>query len=259
MPSAWIALLTLIFLEIVLGIDNIVFVSITASHLPPRKQPRARIVGLLLAMGARIGLLFGLSLLLQLSDTIVAIDLPWLQLSLSWQGVVVFAGGLFLLYKSVTEVHHKLYGRQHASNANKARTTSFWGIIAQIVILDAVFSVDSILTAVGMVGFDTYGYEGSMALMIIAIVLAVSVMVLFSGVVSRVVAKYPTIQMLALSFLLLVAVMLLAESAHLSGLVVFDSEVGEIPRGYVYFAIAFSLMVEIFNIRAGRQKRKKQL
>lgn len=255
-PSAWIALLTLIFLEIVLGIDNVVFISITTSRLESKKQPLARTVGLLLAMVARIGLLFGVSFLMQLSEPIFNIDNSWLKIGISWQSIIVFAGGLFLLYKSVTEVHDKLNGKKERK-ANRARTSKFWGIIAQIVILDMVFSFDSILTAVGMVGFKTYGYEGSMAIMIIAIIIAVFIMLGFSGWISKIVNKYPTIQMLALSFLLLIAVMLLAESAHLSGMEIFGTKINEIPRGYIYFAIAFSLMVELFNIRAGKKKHKK--
>lgn len=255
MPGAWIALLTLIFLEIVLGIDNVVFISITTSRLPVKQQPRARLVGLLLAMLARIGLLFAVSLLMQLTKPIFSFSSALLSGAVSWQSIIVFSGGLFLLYKSVSEVHQKLEKKSERP-ANKPRTQKFWGVILQIVVLDMVFSFDSILTAVGIVGFKTYGYEGSMAIMIIAIVISVFIMLGFSGWISRIVNKYPTIQMLALSFLMLIAVMLLVESAHLSNLIIFGQVIHEIPRGYIYFAIAFSLMVELLNMRAGRKHKK---
>lgn len=255
MPGVWIALLTLIFLEIVLGIDNVVFLSITTSRLPDRQQKRARVTGLMLAMLGRIALLFGISILMQLTKPLFSFDTSWISGAVSWQSIIVFAGGLFLLYKSVTEVHHKLEGRTERK-ANKARSSKFWAVIVQIVILDMVFSFDSILTEIGMIGFKTYGYAVSMAIMTTAIVISVFIMLAFSAWISNVVTKYPTIRMLALSFLLLIAVMLLTEAAHLSGLTILGEEVPEIPRGYIYFAIAFSLMVEMFNIRVSRKKKK---
>lgn len=254
-PAAWIALLTLIFLEIVLGIDNVVFISITTSRLPDKQQKPARTIGLIMAMIARIALLFGISILMQLTHPLFSFDFFWISGAVSWQSIIVFAGGLFLLYKSVSEVHAKLEGRNERK-ANEARSGRFWAVIAQIVLLDMVFSFDSILTAVGMIGFKTFGYGGSMAIMITAIVLAVFVMLGFSGWISGIVKRYPTIQMLALSFLLLISVMLLIEAAHLSGITIVGRTISEIPRGYIYFAIAFSLMVEVFNIRAGRKKKK---
>lgn len=253
LPSAWMALLTLVFLEVVLGIDNVVFISITTARLPEKQQPRARAIGLLLAMLARIGLLFGVSLLVQLNKPLFGISLSWISGAVSWQAIIVFAGGLFLLWKSVTEVHHKLQPKR-AHKARNACSARFWAIIAQIVVLDAIFSMDSVLTAVGMVSFNDFGYEGAMTVMILAIVVAVTVMLFFAGAVSRLIERYPTIQMLAVSFLLLIAVMLLMEGAHLSHLTLFGQQMPAIPRGYVYFAIAFSVMVELFNIRMGRKK-----
>lgn len=255
-PGAWIAVLMLIFLEIVLGIDNVVFISITTSRLPENRQGHARTVGLLLAMLARIALLFGISILMQLTKPIASFNFGFMSGSVSWQSIVILAGGIFLLFKSVSEIHRKLEKRPERK-ANRARTQNFWGIILQIVILDMVFSFDSILTAVGIVGFDTYGYAGSMAIMITAIVASVFIMLWFSGWISRIVNTYPTIQMLALSFLMLISVMLMTEAAHLSDIIILGSKVDEIPRGYIYFAIAFSLMVEVLNLGTRHKRRRK--
>lgn len=258
LPSAWIALLTLAFLEIVLGIDNIVFLSIMSSKLPAKEQPKARTVGLLLAMLFRIGLLFCISLLMKFTKPIFTFDTDWLDGSISGQSLIIFTGGLFLLYKSVTEIHHKLEGMDENAAA-KPKKSKFWGVIAQIVALDIVFSFDSVLTAVGMVSFNEFGYEGAMTIMITAVVVAVMVMLLFSGPISKFVNEHPTIQMLALSFLILIGVMLLVESAHLSHLSIFGSVVGEIPKGYIYFAIAFSLLVEVLNMKLRKKSKPVKL
>lgn len=258
LPSAWIALLTLAFLEIVLGIDNIVFLSIMSSRLPPKEQPRARTIGLLLAMLARIGLLFCISLLMQLTQPLFSFDADWIKGSITGQSIIILLGGLFLLYKSVTEVHHKLEGEDETAEA-KSKRGVFWGIILQIVALDIVFSFDSVLTAVGMVSFSDFGYVGAMTVMVTAIVVAVMMMLLFSGPISKFVNEHPTIQMLALSFLILIGVMLLVEAAHLSHLTVLGSEVGEIPKGYIYFAIAFSLLVEVLNMKLRKNSKPVKL
>lgn len=247
-PSSWMALLTLVFLEIVLGIDNIVFLSIVSSKLPLEEQSRGRTVGLLLAMIFRITLLFGISLLMQLTKPLFTFDTSWLDGSITGQSIIIFLGGLFLLYKSVTEIHQKLEGADESIKV-KSPKSKFWSVIIQIVALDIVFSFDSILTAVGMVSFNEFGYVGAMTIMVTAIVIAVSIMLLFSGPVSKFVNEHPTIQMLGLSFLILIGVMLLVEAAHLSHLSIFESLVGEIPKGYIYFAIAFSLLVEILNMK----------
>ncbi len=247
-PSSWMALLTLVFLEIVLGIDNIVFLSIVSSKLPLEEQSRGRTVGLLLAMIFRITLLFGISLLMQLTKPLFTFDTSWLDGSVTGQSIIIFLGGLFLLYKSVTEIHQKLEGADESIKV-KSPKSKFWSVIIQIVALDIVFSFDSILTAVGMVSFKEFGYVGAMTIMVTAIVIAVSIMLLFSGPVSKFVNEHPTIQMLGISFLILIGVMLLVEAAHLSHLSIFDSAVGEIPKGYIYFAIAFSLLVEILNMK----------
>lgn len=247
-PSSWMALLTLVFLEIVLGIDNIVFLSIVSSKLPLEEQSRGRTVGLLLAMIFRITLLFGISLLMQLTKPLFTFDTSWLDGSVTGQSIIIFLGGLFLLYKSVTEIHQKLEGADESIKV-KSPKSKFWSVIIQIVALDIVFSFDSILTAVGMVSFKEFGYVGAMTIMVTAIVIAVSIMLLFSRPVSKFVNEHPTIQMLGLSFLILIGVMLLVEAAHLSHLSIFESVVGEIPKGYIYFAIAFSLLVEILNMK----------
>jgi len=257
LPGAWIAMITLIFLEIVLGIDNIVFLSIMTSKLPAKEQPKARTVGLLLAMLARIGLLFGISLLMQLTKPLFSFDTSWIKVAVSGQSIIILVGGIFLLYKSVTEIHDKFEVKDETA-AIKSNKNTFWAIIAQIVALDIVFSFDSVLTAVGMVSFREFGYEGAMAIMITAIVIAVMVMLFFSGPVSKFVNTHPTIQMLALSFLILIGLMLILEAAHLSHLSLWGHEVGEIPKGYIYFAIAFSLLVEFLNMKLRKRAKRKR-
>ncbi|MDH6355984.1 putative tellurium resistance membrane protein TerC [Dysgonomonas sp. PH5-45] len=257
MPSAWIALLTLIFLEVVLGIDNIVFLSIVSSRLPAHEQPKARKIGLILAMLCRIALLFCISLLMKLSEPIFIFDTVWIDGGISGQSIIIFVGGLFLLYKSVSEIHHKLEGESE-THTGKAKS-KMASVIVQIVALDIVFSLDSVLTAVGLVSFNEFGYAGAMAIMVTAIVVAVLVMLLFSGPVSNFVNNHPTIQMLGLSFLILIGVMLLVEAAHLSHLTILGTEVGEIPKGYIYFAIAFSLLVEFLNMKLRKKSEPVKL
>lgn len=259
LPSAWLALLTLTFLEIVLGIDNIVFLSIMSSKLPPKEQPKARIVGLGLAMLARIGLLFGISLLMRLTQPLISFHNSWIDGSITGQSIIILLGGLFLLYKSVTEIHHKLEVDQEGEIKKSRGKSRFWAIIAQIVALDVIFSFDSVLTAVGMVSFKDFGYAGAMTIMVSAIVIAVSVMMFFSGPISNFVNNHPTIQMLALSFLILISVTLLVDAAHLSHLTLFGNEVAEVPKGYIYFAIAFSLLVEVLNMRLNKKNKPVRL
>ena len=257
LPSAWIALLTLSFLEIVLGIDNIVFLSIISAKLPAKDQPKARTIGLILAMFFRIGLLFCISWLMKLTQPILNFDTSWISGSISGQSIIILVGGLFLLYKSVTEIHHKLEGESDAAHGKSK--AGFIGVIVQIVALDIVFSFDSVLTAVGLVSFSEFGYIGAMTIMVTAVVLAVMVMLLFSGPVSKFVNEHPTIQMLGLSFLILIGVMLIVEAAHLSNLSIFGSVVGEIPKGYIYFAIAFSLLVEFLNMKLRKKAKPVKL
>ena len=258
LPHAWIALLTLTFLEIVLGVDNIVFLSIMSSKLPEEQQPKARRVGLFIAMLFRILLLFCISLLMQLTQPLFSFDTSWLDGAISGQSIIIFVGGIFLLYKSVSEIHHKLEGESESVSKGKAKN-KFVSVIVQIVALDIVFSFDSVLTAVGLVSFNEFGYGGAMAIMISAIIISVTIMMLFSGPVSKFVNSHPTIQMLGLSFLILIAVMLLIEAAHLSQLSIFGTVVGEIPKGYIYFAIAFSLLVEFLNMKLKKKSKPVKL
>ncbi|MFV0467596.1 MAG: TerC family protein, partial [Dysgonomonas sp.] len=224
------------------------FLSIMSSRLPEKQQPKARTIGLALAMICRIGLLFCISFLMKLSEPFYTFDSDWIDGGISGQSVIIFAGGLFLLYKSVSEIHHKLECEEELHISGKPKN-SMASVVAQIVALDIVFSIDSVLTAVGMVSFNEFGYPGGMAIMITAVVLSILVMMFFATPVSNFVNTHPTVQMLGLSFLILIGVMLLTEAAHLSHLTIFGSEVGEIPKGYIYFAIAFSLLVEFLNMK----------
>jgi predicted tellurium resistance membrane protein TerC len=234
-PHAWIGLLTLTLLEIVLGIDNVIFISILSAKLPPEQQPRARRIGLAGAMLTRIALLLSISWVIGLTE-------PLFQLrgeSISVRDLVLAGGGLFLIGKSTYEIHDKLEGQAGHASARLGR--SFAAVIAQIMILDVVFSLDSVITAVGMVEH--------VSIMIAAIVIAVAVMMAFANPVSDFVHRHPTVTMLALSFLLLIGVLLVAEGFH-----------QHISKGYVYFAMAFSLFVEALNLRVrGRLAEPVQL
>jgi predicted tellurium resistance membrane protein TerC len=228
-PHSWVAFLTLLALEVVLGVDNIVFISILAGKLPKDRQARARIVGLGLAMFLRIGLLFSLSWVIGLTDPLFSI----LGHEISGRDIILLGGGFFLIAKSTHEIHQKLEGEEGETEARAP--SSFTNVIIQILLLDVVFSLDSVITAVGMVEH--------IAIMISAVVVAVILMMIFSAPVSNFVERRPTIKMLALSFLLLIGVTLVAEGWGL-----------HIPKGYVYFAMAFSLVVEILNTRLRKGK-----
>lgn len=260
-PSAWIALLTLSFLEIVLGIDNIVFISILSGKLKGEDQSKARNIGLILAMFMRIGLLFGVSWLMTLQKPIswLTFDLPWLKGALTGQSLIILVGGLFLIYKSVTEIHHKLEEHNEDPTVKNVKTT-LTAVIIQILAIDMVFSLDSVLTAVGMVTATDFGtQEAAMAIMVSAVVIAVLIMLLFAGPVSKFVNENPTIQMLALSFLILIGVMLLAEAGHLGHIEILDSKINAIPKGYIYFAIFFSLGVEFLNMKLSKKNKNMEL
>ncbi len=249
-PEVWMSLLTLTFLEIVLGVDNIIFISIAAGKLPEEQQKKATNIGLALAMIMRIALLFGINIL-------IAMEKPWFEMDLfgkhagfSGQSIILIAGGLFLLYKSVTEIHHKLEGEGHAEHEAKKKGVSLTNVIIQITIINIVFSFDSILTAVGM----TTGITGALLIMIIAVVLSVLIMMIFAIPVGRFVNKHPTIQMLGMSFLILIGFLLIAEGAHMAHLIE-----GAIPKGYLYFAIAFALLVEFLNMKIRKKADPVQL
>lgn len=247
--DTWIALLTLTFLEIILGIDNIIFISIAAGKLPKTKIKKATNIGLLLAMVFRIILLTGVTYLIAMKEPIFTIDLSWLKAGISGQSVILFAGGLFLLYKSTHEIHQKVEGIEPKISSTKKIKTSLTSVIIQIILIDIVFSFDSVLTAVGM----TNGIEGALIIMITAVVISMIIMMIFAVPVGNFVNKNPTIQMLALSFLILIGFMLVTESAHLANAEVFGKHVGAIPKGYLYFAIAFSLAVEALNMKVRKK------
>lgn len=250
----WMSLLTLLILEIVLGVDNIIFISITASKLEEKDQAKATNIGLILAMVMRIVLLFGVTWLIAMEEPWLKIDWSWMHAGFSIQSLILIAGGIFLLYKSVTEIHHKLEGDEAHSAGGKKKTITMSSAISQIALINIVFSFDSILTAVGM----TNGLQGALLVMIVAVVLSVIVMMLFANPVGRFVNKHPTVQMLGMSFLILIGFMLILEGAHLAHLSVFDNEIGAIPKGYLYFAIAFAMGVEFLNIKM-RGKNPVQL
>ena len=254
-PDAWMALLTLTFLEIVLGIDNIIFISIAAGKLQKGQRKSATNIGLVLAMGMRILLLFGITWLTALKKPFWVLDQDWIHGAISWQALILFAGGLFLLYKSTKEIHEKVEDRGHDEReVKKGRSTSWSRAIVQITVINIVFSFDSILTAIGMTNGISPDPNDALILMIIAVVISVLIMMLFANPVGDFVNRHPSIQVLGLSFLILIGFMLIAEAAHLSHLVVFDQEVGSIPKGYLYFAIAFSLMVEFLDMRMRKNK-----
>ncbi|MGS2739615.1 TerC family protein [Sinomicrobium sp. M5D2P17] len=249
-PDAWIALLTLTFLEIVLGIDNIVFISITANKLPEHQQRKATNVGLILAMVQRILLLFAISFLVGLKAPFYHLETSWISVGLSGQSIILFAGGLFLLYKSTSEIHEKVDLPEHGEKEVRAKKiTSLSKAVVQIVIIDFIFSIDSILTAVGMTNGIGEKPGDALILMIIAVVISILIMMIFANPIRKFINRHPSVQLLALSFLILIGFMLIAEAAHLSHTRVFDQEIGAIPKGYLYFAIAFSLLVEFLNMR----------
>lgn len=228
-PQAWIALATLTVLEVVLGIDNVVFISILAGKLPPGQQGRARRVGLLLAMAMRILLLFSLSWIIRLTAPLFKIGQE-----ISGRDLIMLGGGLFLLAKATHEIHHKLEGEEGDAEARVG--PSFRAVIVQILLLDIVFSLDSVITAIGM--------AREIGVMVTAVVLSVGIMLVSAGPISAFVQRHPTVKMLALSFLLLIGMTLVAEGLDL-----------HIPKGYVYFAMAFSVFVEMLNLKLSKAKR----
>lgn len=253
--AVWMSLLTLTFLEIILGVDNIIFISIAAGKLEEKDQKKATNVGLVLAMAIRIVLLLGISVLIAMNEPWLKIDNSIVHAGFSGQSIILIIGGLFLLYKSVTEIHHKLEGVQHGDGANGAKKVSLGSAIFSITMINIVFSFDSILTAVGM----TNGLEGALVIMVIAVVVSVIIMMLFAVPVGRFVNKHPTIQMLGMSFLILIGFMLILEGGHLAHLSILGNEIGAIPKGYLYFAIAFSLLVEMLNMKLRKGKTPIQL
>jgi predicted tellurium resistance membrane protein TerC len=233
-PQVWIALATLTFLEIVLGVDNIIFISILAGKLPQAQQAQARRLGLLAAMGTRVLLLFSLTWIARLTN-------PWFTVvgqEISGRDLILIVGGLFLLAKSTYEIHDKLEGEE--GHASKKVAASFASVIVQIMLLDIVFSLDSVITAVGMVR--------QLWVMVTAVIVAVLIMMVSATPISDFVHRHPTVKMLALSFLLLIGLSLIAEG--------FDHH---IPKGYIYFAMGFSIFVEMINLRLRKKSEPVQL
>jgi predicted tellurium resistance membrane protein TerC len=233
-PEAWIALLTLTVMEIVLGIDNVIFISILAGKLPANQRDKARIVGLSLAMLMRIALLFSISWLATLTEPLFAL----FGHEVSGRDLIMLAGGLFLIYKATREIHEKLEGEEHAQAVGPV--ISFASVIVQILLLDIVFSLDSVLTAVGM--------SDELGVMVAAVVIAVGVMLIASGPLSTFVQEHPTVKMLALSFLLLIGTSLVAEGWGF-----------HIDKGYIYAAMGFSVLVEFLNLRMAKKGKPVEL
>lgn len=231
-PETWIALLTLTVLEIVLGLDNVIFISVLVQRLEPTQRDTARVVGLALAMGMRILLLLTISWIVGLTQPVFELVRPF-----SWRDLILIGGGLFLIWKATTEIHESLEGDEAHAAGTTTSTASFRGVIFQIVLLDIVFSLDSVLTAVGLVD--------EIPVMIAAIMIAVGVMLVASGPLSRFVHAHPTVKMLALAFLLLIGVTLVGDGFGL-----------HLDKGYIYAAMGFSVFVEALNLRARRRRAR---
>jgi predicted tellurium resistance membrane protein TerC len=249
--KAAIALVTLTILEIVLGIDNIIFISVLADKLPKEQQNKARLVGLSLAMIMRVGLLLCISWIMSLTTPIPVIGgmFTWAtgdDQALNWRDAILLLGGLFLIYKATTEIHDKLEGEEHGADA-KSRM-SFANVITQILILDIVFSLDSVITAVGMVQTAPEHRSVGLTIMIIAVVIAVGVMLFAAKPISDFVNRHPTVKMLAFSFLILVGVVLVVDASH-----------RHVPKGYIYFAMAFSIGVEMLNLKLRKTSKPVHL
>jgi predicted tellurium resistance membrane protein TerC len=223
-PESWIAFITLVALELVLGVDNVIFISILAGKLPEGQRARARTIGISLAVVTRLLLLLSLSWVIGLTEPLFTV----LNFNVAGRDIILFAGGLFLIWKSTHEIHLKLEGVEGQASAKVA--ASFTSVIVQIMLLDIVFSLDSVITAVGMVN--------EISIMVIAVIAAAGVMIFAAGPISDFVDRHPTIKILALSFLLLIGFTLIVEGLH-----------QHIPKGYIYFAMGFSIFVEILNLR----------
>ncbi len=233
-PESYIALLTLIFLEIVLGVDNIIFISIVSNKLPEEQRAKARNIGLMAALGFRIALLLGITWIIGFTQPLFTI----LEHDFSGRDLILMAGGVFLIFKSTMEVHHKMEGAEHEGGTSKS--AGMLQVIGQIILLDIIFSFDSILTAVGL--------TQEIVLMVIAVIVAMIVMMTFAGQISKFISQHPTLEILALSFLILIGFMLLIEGFHY-----------HVPKGYIYFAVFFSLVVEILNMRIRKNRKPVQL
>jgi predicted tellurium resistance membrane protein TerC len=232
-PEAWIALITLTLLEIILGVDNIIFIAILADRLPRHQQKKGRTVGLIMAMFMRIALLFSISLVMRLTEPLFAI----FGREISGSDLILICGGLFLIFKSTMEIDSSLEGEEEKHLKIGKATVSFFGIIAQIMLFDLVFSLDSVITAIGL--------AKHLPVMVLAIMIAIGFMIFLAESVSRFIEQHPTFKILALSFLLLIGTALVAEGLDF-----------HIPKGYIYFAMAFSALVEILNMKLHKRRQK---
>ncbi|WP_085909859.1 TerC family protein [Kiloniella majae] len=233
-PSAWMALFTLIVMEVVLGIDNLIFVSILTNKLPEAQRPKARVIGLSLALIFRLALLGTVAIIVQLVEPVITL----LDHSFSWRDIILIAGGLFLVWKATKEIHHSVDPGDDDADAKNVVVSSFATVIGQILVLDLVFSIDSIITAVGM--------TDHISIMVIAVVTAVIAMLLAAGPLSRFIEANPTIVMLALGFLLMIGMTLIADGFGV-----------HVPKGYIYAAMAFSAFVELLNMLSRKRRKKK--
>ncbi|CAA6803838.1 MAG: Integral membrane protein TerC [uncultured Aureispira sp.] len=262
--QAWISLGMLTLMEIVLGIDNIIFISIVANKLPEEQQAKARNIGLFLAMLLRIILLFGITIIVAMQDPLFELHIFSIHAKVTGQSLILMLGGLFLLYKSVTEIHHKLEGINEVNTEDNNPKNTLSSIILQICLLNIVFSFDSILTAVGLTQdvantpmlSDPSRLYDPLSIMILGVVISMIIMMAFAGPIGRFVDKHPSIQVLGLSFLILIGFMLIVEGAHSAHLMPPNVE---IPKGYMYFAIFFSLTVEFLNIKVRQRGKPVQL
>ena len=236
-PQVWISLLTLTFLEIVLGVDNIIFISILSDKLPKDQQNKARNIGLGFAMIFRVGFLLTINWLIGLNESVFSLELFSSSLALSWKDIILLCGGLFLIIKSTIEIHHKMQVHNDAVQTKSQAVNAITMVVIQIILVDMVFSLDSILTAVGLVD--------NVVIMITAVIISMSIMMLFSGIVSRIINTHPSLQMLALSFLVVIGVLLVAEGIH-----------QHISKNIIYSCLAFSLTVELLNINFRKKQEK---
>ena len=236
-PQVWISLLTLTFLEIVLGVDNIIFISILSDKLPKDQQNKARNIGLGFAMIFRVGLLLTINWLIGLNESVFSLELFSSSLALSWKDIILLCGGLFLIIKSTIEIHHKMQVHNDAVQTKSQAVNAITMVVIQIILVDMVFSLDSILTAVGLVD--------NVVIMITAVIISMSIMMLFSGIVSRIINTHTRLQMLALSFLVVIGVLLVAEGIH-----------QHISKNIIYSCLAFSLTVELLNINFRKKQEK---
>ncbi|WGH27801.1 MAG: TerC family protein [Candidatus Bostrichicola ureolyticus] len=255
--KTYIVLLMLIFLEIVLGIDNLLFLSIISNKLPPKLQNLSRIIGLSFAMFIRLILLLLITLIFNLKQTLISFNISWIKGEFSYKNLILLLGGFFLLYKSVNEIYYKLKGKNNFINYKISNLTLFKTIV-QIILIDIVFSLDSILTSIGIVSFKPYpqgfGYKNGIILIMLGIIITMTLMLSFSNYISNIINNHPTLQILVLSFLLLIGLMLITEAAKIGNFIIFNNSIKTIPKNVLYITITFALLVEMINLNIRRNQ-----